>query len=91
MLDTCPAAYSCGTEFAYWTDAVAPPTVGVAVKSSMYVKSPSKNGSCKNGVYGLSVMRCSERQDDLIYYSHFADELGKAVSDPCSGGFCGMN
>ena len=65
---------------------MAPPTVGVAVKLRMYVKSQSKSGSCKNGVYGLSVTRCSGRQDDLIYYSHFADESG-SVSDPSLGAF----
>ena len=51
MLDYCPAAKSCGTRSAYWTDAMVPPAVGVAVKSRMYVISPSKSGSCKNGVY----------------------------------------
>ena len=91
MLDTCPAAKSCGTEYAYWTDAVADPTVGVAVKSRMYVKNLSKSGGCKSLTFGLSIMRCSDRPDDLIYYSHFVDEWSAAISDPCSGGFCGMN
>ena len=92
MLDTCPAAKSCGTEYAYWTDAMVPPAVGVAVKSHMYVRAQSRFGSCKLSSIGLSVMRCSDRQDDLVYYSHYVDERGKSfVSSPCSGGFCGMN
>ena len=90
MLNACPARVSCGTRWAYWTDALPPSTVGVAVRQSMYVVHPG-DGRCKSGIYGLSIMRCSDKPDDLIYYSHFADEWASPVSQQCSGGFCGMD
>ena len=64
MLNTCPAHKSCGTYAPYWTDEKMPVKVGESLDVKVYYTSQDK---CRAGYKALSVIRCSEKPNDLIH------------------------
>mgnify|MGYP001795281781 FL=1 len=85
MLNTCPAHKSCGTYAPYWTDDKMPDKVGERLDVKVYYTSQDK---CRGGYKALSVIRCSEKPNDLIYKYNL--RAGLKVY-PCAAAFCGMN
>ena len=85
ILNKCAPRYSCGTNYPMWTNGAIPDTVGERVESRFY-------WSCSTSVptsAGLSVVRCSDHPNDLVYKQHYHKD--RAFSGTCSGAFCGMN
>ena len=85
MLNTCPAHKSCGTYAPYWTDDKMPDKVGERLDVKVHYTSQDK---CRGGYKALSVIRCSEKPNDLIYKYNL--RAGSNVY-PCAAAFCGMN
>ncbi|KAF6029059.1 hypothetical protein EB796_012639 [Bugula neritina] len=86
LLDTCPPVYSCGTYGGIWTDQPMPTRVGVVTTVFVYASRDGrgKGYTCKQSIWNISVMRCSDSPHDLIY-RYDNDYKG------CNFGFCSMD
>ena len=82
MLDICPPQNSCGTHVPFWSDAAMPDRVGERIEAQFY---GSENGNCKSETNNLTVIRCSDEPNDVVYFQHYPS------SGNCWGAFCGMN
>ncbi|XP_067944629.1 oncoprotein-induced transcript 3 protein-like [Watersipora subatra] len=81
MLDSCPAAYSCGSHIGMWSDDNMPTEIGKSMSAKAYI---SWNSNCRNGYYPMTVIRCSYKTpNDFIY--RIEQSFG------CSLAFCGMD
>ena len=83
ILNKCAPNLSCGTRAPMWTNGSMPDTVGERVETEFYwICSTSESAQ-------LSVVRCSDHPNDLVYKQHYFKDHD--FSETCSGAFCGMN
>lgn len=86
LKNTCPGRYSCGSDGAYWSDAVLPVEIGQTIDITFYesVDGPGYEGECKYRNFNGRATRCSADRGGVVYI----------VNSQMSGGgdtVCGMD
>lgn len=79
LADSCVPPHSCGSDGAIWSNEPFPTIIGSSYAFNAFA---SWDGSCKYRTIPMSVMRCSDNNDDFIYRSNDS-------SDWCKSAFCG--